>query len=129
MKVEFANESELLRWVNDLVNEVRDSESDSDYEVNRSQMKVFKKVVDYFKALIEPEYGEKVEYHIRSPKEKNGYITVKMQLVDFTGEHEGIVEFCNALSESISLGIYPLKNGKYFLLEMVIPDLYTKKQK
>lgn len=129
MKTDFQNELELLRWFNDLANEALDAENDSDYEVNRNQMKVFKKVVDYFSALIQPEYGEKIEYKVRSPKWQSGYITVTMQMIDFTGEHDGIVEFCNALSESISLGIFPLKNGKHFVIDMVIPDLYVKKGK
>lgn len=129
MKAEFTNESELLKWAYSLAQEALDAESDSDYEVNRSQMRVFKKVVDYFTALIKPEYGEKIEYKVRSPKWQSGYITVTMQMIDFTGEHDGIVALCNALSESVSLGIYPIKGGEYFVIDMVIPNLYTKKQK
>lgn len=129
MKADFKSESELLKWVYNLAQEGFDKKNDADYEVNRHQMRVFKKAVDYFTALVDTSSGEKIEYNIRSPKQQNGYITVTMQSVDFMSEKDKIEEFCSILSESISLSIYPKSDGEYIYIGMVIPDLYTKKQK
>lgn len=129
MKAEFTNESELLRWVYDIAQEGLDKKNDADYEVNRHQMRVFKKAVDYFTALVDTSIGEKIEYNIRSPKQQNGYITVTMQSVDFMSEKDKIEEFCSILSESISLSIYPKSDGDYIYIGMVIPNLYIERKK
>lgn len=128
MKADFKSESELLKWFNSLANEVLDAESDSDYEVNRSQMKIFKQAVDYFNGMVRTNRGEKIEYNALSPRQQNGYITVVLQAVDFMSEKNEIEKFCNILSESISLTIGATSNGN-IRIDMTIPDLYTKKQK
>ena len=128
MKADFKSESELLKWFNSLANEALDAESDSDYEVNRSQMKIFKQAVDYFNGMVRTNRGEKIEYNALSPRQQNGYITVVLQAVDFMSEKNEIEKFCNILSESISLTIGATSNGN-IRIDMTIPDLYTKKQK
>lgn len=128
MKADFKSESELLKWFNSLANEALDAESDSDYEVNRSQMKIFKQAVDYFNGMVRTNRGEKIEYNVLSPRQQNGYITVVLQAVDFMSEKNEIEKFCNILSESISLTIGATSNGN-IRIDMTIPDLYTKKQK
>lgn len=123
------SETELLKWFYDLANEALDAESDSDYEVNRSQMRVFKRAVDYFTALVDTESGEKIDYHVNSPKQQNGYISVELLAVDFISEKAEIEEFCKILSESVSLSIDSTRGSSNIRIGLVIPDLYTKKQK
>lgn len=123
----FDLDREIMKFAMSMYKEALSEESDSDYEMNPPQMEVFIKTVKYFKDLIEPKYGESVQYEVRSPKEQNGYISVKMQLIDFTSEKDRIEEFCKIVSESISFGVCPTNKGDYIKVELVIPDLYIKK--
>lgn len=123
----FDLDREIMKFAMSMYKEALSEESDSDYEMNPPQMEVFIKTVKYFKDLIEPKYGESVEYEVRSPKEQNGYITVEMELIDFTGEKDKIEEFCKIVSESSSFDVYPVKSGRFMRIGLVIPDLYIKK--
>lgn len=127
MDERFDLDREIMKLAMSMYEEALSEESDTDYEMNPYQMEVFIKTIKYFKDLIEPEYGESVEYEVRSPKEQNGYITVELQLIDFTSEKDKIEEFCKIVSESISFDVYPIKSGKFMRIGLVIPDLYTKK--
>lgn len=123
----FDLDREIMKFAMSMYKDALSEESDSDYEMNPAQMEVFIKAIKYFKGLIVPKYGESVEYEVRSPKEQNGYISVKMQLIDFTSEKDKIEEFCKIVSESISFGVCPTYKGDYIKVELVIPDLYIKK--
>lgn len=94
MDERFDLDREIMKFAMSMYEETLSEESDADYEMNPVQMEIFIKTVKYFKDLIVPEYGESVEYEVRSPKEQNGYITVELQLIDFINEKDKIKEFC-----------------------------------
>lgn len=127
MDERFDLDREIMKFAMSMYEESLSEESDADYEMNPDQMEIFIKTVKYFKDLIEPEYGESVEYEVRSPREQNGYITVELQLIDFISEKDKIKEFCEIVSECISFDVYPVKSGKFMRIGLVIPDLYIKK--
>lgn len=127
MDERFDLDREIMKFAMSMYEETLSEESDADYEMNPVQMEIFIKTVKYFKDLIEPEYGESVEYEVRSPREQNGYITVELQLIDFISEKDKIKEFCEIVSECISFDVYPVKSGKFMRIGLVIPDLYIKK--
>lgn len=127
MDERFDLDREIMKFAMSMYEETLSEESDADYEMNPVQMEIFIKTVKYFKDLIVPEYGESVEYEVRSPKEQNGYITVELQLIDFINEKDKIKEFCEIVSEAISFDVYPVKSGKFMRIGLVIPDLYIKK--
>lgn len=118
---------ELLKWAKSMAQQALDSENDSDYVVNQKQMEIFVKVQLYFYGLIDRNYGEWVHANVRSPKERNGYITVRVGFISFNGDTQKTKEFCQMLNEACSISIIPKAEGEYVDISLVIPDIFIKK--
>lgn len=118
---------ELIKWADKIAKEELAKEDDKDYVVNQKQMETFLRVQLYFMKLVEPKYGEWVHANTRSPKERNGYITVKASMVDFTSAPQKIAEFCEMIGEAVTFGIDTVEGEDFFTISLVIPDIFVKK--
>lgn len=128
----------LLKWAKDLADEALAEENDSDYEINYPQFEKFVKVVNYLQKKVHKEDGEWVHASIDSPKARTGRITARFVSIDIDPTYEEIksgqeykrsLEFAEILSCSSHYDISPTSDGEYVDLSMIVPNVYTKKQK
>lgn len=128
----------LLKWAKDLADEALAEEDNSDYEINYPQFEKFVKVVNYLQKMVHKEDGEWVHSKVDAPKMRRGTITAKFVTMDIKPtyaeikegrEYDKSKEFAEIFACASCYSIFPTDNGEYVQLEMVIPDVYTKKQK
>ena len=128
----------LLKWAKDLADEALAEEDNSDYEINYPQFEKFVKVVNYLQKMVHKEDGEWVHAKVDAPKMRRGSISARLVLIDIKPtyaeikeghEYDKSKEFAEILSYSSCYTLSPTSDGEYIDIDMIIPDVYTKKQK
>ena len=99
-------------------------EKDEDYVVNQPQADLLVEVNLYFMRIIDESVGESVTAHIGSPKERHGYVTAIMGLLDL--DKKEFDEFSQIISKCSGVTFTARTDGMFYV-ETLVPNVFIKK--
>ena len=100
------------------------SRSNSDFEINDTQFKKFKEVLNFFTTLAQENKNTKVDVFLE-PKQKVGGLTCTTNLLDFYGKQ--MEEFNELLSYCCAVTIDALLDGRV-CISVNVPDVFVEKK-
>lgn len=101
---------------------VIESRSDDDYEVNLSQMTVFAELVSVFEKMAK-KYDGKLSIEKLEPRKEHGWLNAKLRYFDVSFDE--LPHFGKLLSSASAFGIEPNDGG--FTISVTVPNIYVKK--
>lgn len=100
------------------------SRSNSDFEINDTQFKKFKEVLNFFTTLAQENKNTKVDVFLE-PKQTVGGLTCTTYLLDFYGKQ--MEEFNKLLSYCCAVTIDAMIDGKV-CISVNVPDVFVEKK-
>lgn len=100
------------------------SRSNSDFEINDTQFKKFKEVLNFFTTLAQENKNTKVDVFLE-PKQTVGGLTCTTYLLDFYGKQ--MEEFNKLLSYCCAVTIDALLDGRV-CISVNVPDVFVEKK-
>ncbi|MBP3398147.1 MAG: hypothetical protein J6K75_00170 [Erysipelotrichaceae bacterium] len=100
------------------------SRSNSDFEINDTQFKKFKEVLNFFTTLAQENKNTKVDVFLE-PKQTVGGLTCTTYLLDFYGKQ--MEEFNKLLSYCCAVTIDTMIDGKV-CISVNVPDVFVEKK-
>lgn len=115
-------DEEFVRKLGREIEAVLSREDNDEYLVNEEQFAKYIETREFFKSLVDEEFGDEMGTIELIPKMQCADLSVKLTVISFNGE-EQIAELCKILSYASAFGVDATLDGK-LNMDITIPGVF-----